>query len=84
MRPRTAIADGSPSMTSEVRWPTPWREMANGWNEGRCGWPLEKGGRCRNLTLTGTARCWRHQGEWTKRGKEEENKARRRRKVKKK
>jgi hypothetical protein len=44
------------------------------WKQGKCGWPRGAGGRCKNKTMKGTARCYRHQGEWTKRGQEERNK----------
>ncbi len=50
------------------------------WKQGKCGWPLANGRRCQNKTMKGTARCYRHQGDWTKRGQEENRKRVRRRK----
>ncbi|CAL9408561.1 hypothetical protein SUDANB99_01593 [Streptomyces sp. enrichment culture] len=48
------------------------------WKQGKCGWPIQGGRRCSNLTMKGTSRCWRHQGEWTKRGQTQQKKAGRR------
>lgn len=51
------------------------------WKQGKCGWPTAAGGRCQNKTLKGTARCYLHQGDWTKRGQAElKKRASRRRK----
>ena len=41
------------------------------WKQGKCGWPTAAGGRCQNKTVKGTARCYLHQGAWTKRGQAE-------------
>lgn len=40
------------------------------WKQGKCGWPTDRGS-CRNKTMKGTSRCYRHQGDWTKRGQAE-------------
>lgn len=50
------------------------------WKQGKCGWPTSAGRRCENKTMKGTSRCYRHQGEWTSRGQEEQKKASKRRK----
>ncbi|TGN74078.1 hypothetical protein E5083_24650 [Streptomyces bauhiniae] len=51
------------------------------WKQGKCGWPTDRGS-CRNKTMKGTSRCYRHQGDWTKRGRAELKKTASRRRKK--
>lgn len=61
----------SPRLDARTRGgPTEGGGTVSEWKQGKCGWPTDRGS-CRNKTTKGTSRCYRHQGDWTKRGQAE-------------